>query len=162
MILRLICATLALALSAPAVPQTHITIPVDSVARAKFPRERGEFIDALAEINRFVNTHIEGVSDMEHYGVEDFWVMAPADGKGDCEDYVLTKLFLLQQAGVPVVTNIKIVGVIVHRGNDREGHAVLAVRLPKGEVLYMDNMNPEPMTRKELVRQGYQFFDWRA
>jgi predicted transglutaminase-like cysteine proteinase len=99
---------------------------------------------------------------MEHYGVADYWVMLPQDMKGDCEDYALSKLFLLGQAGFPTVTNAKLVGVIVHRKDGSEGHAILALRLKDGSVVYLDNLNDEPMTRKELVKQGYEFFDWRA
>jgi predicted transglutaminase-like cysteine proteinase len=158
-------AVLAIALlwAVPAVPEQPVQVPVDLAARAKFPRSDGELVDKIAFINRVVNTSMKGESDQEHYGVEDYWVMAPTDAKGDCEDYALTKIFILQREGWPIVTNTKLVGVIVHRvGRDDEGHAILAVRLPSKEVAYLDNMNAEPMTRRELVARGYQFFDWKA
>lgn len=149
-------------LATPAVPQQPTAIPVDATARAKFRHADGEVIDSLSFINRYVNEHMAGQSDQDHYGVADFWVMAPADGKGDCEDYALTKLFILQRAGFPIVTNTKIVGVLVYRGSSIEGHAILAVRLPSKQVAYLDNMRPELATRKELERAGYRFFDWKA
>jgi predicted transglutaminase-like cysteine proteinase len=88
--------------------------------------------------------------------------MAPADGKGDCEDYVLTKLFLLAEIGFPYVSNAKIVTVTILKGGKVVGaHAILAVLMPKGSIGYLD-MTTEPMTRAELEAKGYHFFDWRA
>ena len=163
MILRLICATLALALSAPAVPQTHITIPVDSVARAKFRHDDPALVDKLAFINAFVNAAIEPMSDSDHYGLLDYWVSLPPDAKGDCEDYAASKFVLIEGLdGQPInpIAQMKLVGVMLDRG--RGGHAILAIRLPSGAVMYLDNLQGEPMTRKELKARGYLFFDWRA
>lgn len=159
-------ALFAALLAAPSVAPQQVTPPVDLLARAKAPHEPGKLVDIVAAINAYVNTHIEGESDLEHYGMPDFWVMYPADGKGDCEDYVLTKLGLLQQAGVPAISELKIVSVLVHykdHGKEKiEGHAILALRLPNKTVIYLDNMKAEPMTRAELVKAGYVFFDWIA
>jgi predicted transglutaminase-like cysteine proteinase len=164
MLLRAVVAASLSLVSAPANPQTapQQTIPVDTIARAKFPKLSGEAVDWLANLNRTVNHMIQGESDMDHYGVADYWVMLPSDMKGDCEDYQLTKLFLLGQAGFPTVTNAKMVGVIIHQKGRTEGHAILALLLKDGSVAYLDNLNDEIMTRKELVGQGYEFFDWRA
>lgn len=149
-------------LTAPAVPQAPPTIPADYIARAKFPNDAPRKIDALAMVNRAINDSIVSEPDQKHYGVPEMWVMVPADGKGDCEDYALTKLFVLSQAGFPIVTNTKIVGVIVHSGKSEEGHAILGVLLDSGAVAYLDNLHSESMTRSELVARGYEFFDWRA
>jgi len=159
--LRSVLIALALILPSAAVPKADL-LPIDLVARAKFPYEDGRKIDALAAINRFVNDSIVSISDRDHYGVNELWVMNPPDGKGDCEDYSLTKLMILSEAGFPIVTNTKIVGVLVHHGNKAEGHALLAVLMPNGSVVYLDNLNSEPMTRAELQARGYQFFDWIA
>lgn len=155
---------LALALLAtPAVPQTPSTVPIDIAARAKFKRSVPEQVDAIAAVNRLVNESIRPEEDKAHYGIDELWVMYPPDSKGDCEDYALTKLGVLSRAGFPIIPNTKIVGVIVTKdGKNLGGHAILAVRLPSGEVAYLDNRFPEPMTRKELVARGYAFFDWRA
>jgi predicted transglutaminase-like cysteine proteinase len=138
-----------------------VPIPVDQVARAKFPAEDGQFVDSLAELNRVVNDGMTYTDDKSHYGVTDFWVMAPTDGKGDCEDYVLTKIFLLGEVGFPIARGIKIVTVLVHIGKEIDGHAILAVLMPHGSVAYLD-MNDELMTRPELEAKGYVFFDWKA
>lgn len=182
-----IAAAVALAL-VPAVPptapvQTPATIarmvigamnkvPPQYASRKKFPHDNGQLIDALTFINKVVNGGIAYVDDFHHYGVNDFWVTLPEDGKGDCEDFALTKLFFISQyddyAGDPVdeVTSTKIVGVMVHfvaNGKaDSDGHAILAVRLPSHAVAYLDLNNAELMTRHELQAQGYEFYDWRA
>jgi predicted transglutaminase-like cysteine proteinase len=142
-------------------PQPKVEIPVDRVARHRFPHDNGKLIDALAFINAVVNAAIQPESDQDHYGVLDYWVMAPADGKGDCEDYAITKFLLIENIdGQPInpVTHMKLVGVMV----GQDGHAILAVRLPSGRVMYLDNLNAEPMTRLELQAEGYRFSDWVA
>jgi predicted transglutaminase-like cysteine proteinase len=145
------------------VPGAAVNLPVDKAARAKFPTAPRRVVDALAYVNRFVNARMQPVTDQDHYGVAELWVMYPQDGKGDCEDYALTKLGLLGEANYPLVANAKIVGVGVRvKGQQAVGHIILAIRLPGGAVAYLDNMYDEPMTRRELVRAGYIFFDWRA
>lgn len=150
---------LCLASASPVISQTASTVPADTIARAKFPQEDARFVDALAAVNSFVNSNMAYEDDQKHYGYGDFWVTAPQDGKGDCEDYVLTKLFLLTEAGFPAVTNAKIVLVVVHHGGKSYGHAILAILMPKGSVAYLD-MRQEPMTKAELIARGYQFQTW--
>lgn len=156
---------------APATPLPLVTmsataptqsIPADTTDYAKFPHDKREVIDALEAVNSLVNDGIQPESDKDHYGVEDLWVMLPPDDKGDCEDYALTKIFYLEQIGVSPASQMKLVGVVVHVGKQREGHAILAVLLPSGDVAYLDNLRPNLATRAELVASGYQFFDWRA
>jgi predicted transglutaminase-like cysteine proteinase len=155
-------AAFSLVSASPVQVQQQVTIPVDTVARAKFPKDVGKLVDFLANINRVVNTTIVGMSDEEHYGIGELFVMFPEDGLGDCEDYALTKLGILANGGFPAVANAKLVGVVVKKNGQDFGHAILAIRLPTGAVAYLDNRFKEPMTRDELVAKGYVFFDWRA
>lgn len=160
----LILAAFAVA-SLGAVAQVTPPAPVvDTVARAKFPKADPELVDLLAWVNTYVNNVITYESDKEHYGVSDLWIMAPGDDKGDCEDYALTKMFILGQGGFPIVSRTKVVGVTyADSAGTAVGHAILAVRLPSGEIMYLDNRYKEPMTRKELVKyDNYQFYDWKA
>lgn len=138
--------------------------PVDKVARAKFPKADRKLVDLVAYVNSFVNSRMTGVDDKEHYGVDDYWVQAPEDGAGDCEDYALTKILALSVLDLEDPAMLKLVLVVVHekKADEGEGHAILAFRFPSGEVAYLDNNYDELMTRKELKRAGYQFFDWRA
>jgi predicted transglutaminase-like cysteine proteinase len=151
---------LALLIPSPAVPQQS-GVPVDTIARAKFPNDNPAQIDAIAAFNKAVNGALTYETDREHYGVEDHYVSLPPDGKGDCEDYALSKIELLSAIGFPTVTNSKLVFVVVHVGKDRYGHAIVAILLPSGAVAYLD-MNGEPMTRSELLAKGYEFQRWEA
>jgi predicted transglutaminase-like cysteine proteinase len=157
--LKLLFAASLLLAPVQAVPQT--TVPTDLVARAKFPHDDPQQVDALALINKAINASIQYQDDRSHYGMDELWVMFPADHKGDCEDYALTKMGVLSEAQFPIVTNARIVGVMVHHDGTEDGHAVLALKLPSGAVMFLDNNNAEPMTKAELERQGYQFVDWR-
>jgi hypothetical protein len=65
---------------------------------------------------------------------------------------------MLQRSGFPIVSNTKVVAVAVHAEGKLFGHAILAVLLPHGSVMYLD-MSLHPMTRDELVAKGYVFFD---
>lgn len=45
----------------------------------------------LQQVNTRVNHNITYMSDQVQYGEPDRWVANPTSGKGDCEDYALTK-----------------------------------------------------------------------
>jgi predicted transglutaminase-like cysteine proteinase len=86
----------------------------------------------LERINRWVNTNIKPMSDMEHWSVLERWNY-PDDGYGDCEDYVLLKRRMLMQAGWP--REALLITVVLNAG---DGHAVLTVKTDKGEFI-LDN-----------------------
>ena len=59
--------------------------------------------EKLEKVNSFFNKNIVFVSDMDNYGVEDYWatpVEALSRGAGDCEDYAIAKYFSLKIMGV--------------------------------------------------------------
>ncbi len=88
-------------------------------------------------INRLVNHTIAPISDMDHWQVVDRWDY-PADGAGDCEDYVLYKRRLLIQAGLPRQALL----VTIVRDEAGDGHAVLTVKTTQGEFI-LDNMTED-------------------
>jgi predicted transglutaminase-like cysteine proteinase len=143
-----------------AATDTAPSIPADLPARAKFPKDNPQLVDILAAVNRFTNAAITPMSDEEHYGKVERFVAWPADGKGDCEDYALSKMELLGNMGFPLPGNAILLSVVVHRGGTPYGHAIVQLRLPSGAFMYLDSRFAEPMTRRELVAQGYHFFDW--
>ena len=102
----------------------------------------------IGRINHFVNTSIEPVSDMDHWGVIDQWDI-PADGKGDCEDYVLLKRKMLIEEGFP--RQALLVTVVKDARND--GHAILTVKTNRGEFV-LDNLSSEI---KPWTASGYRF-----
>ncbi|MBC2884023.1 transglutaminase-like cysteine peptidase [Ochrobactrum sp. CM-21-5] len=96
----------------------------------------------IVEINLSVNERIKPMTDMEIYGVEEYWAY-PAS-VGDCEDYVLLKQRELAQAGIPLSDLL----ITVVRKPDGEGHAVLTVRTDRGDFV-LDNLTDEVMRWNE-------------
>ncbi|KKC36610.1 hypothetical protein WH87_13250 [Devosia epidermidihirudinis] len=86
----------------------------------------------LLNVNSTVNESIVAVTDMELYGVEEFWTYP--NGYGDCEDIALEKRRQLINAGWPVSTLL----MTVVREANGNGHAVLMVRTDRGD-LVLDN-----------------------
>jgi predicted transglutaminase-like cysteine proteinase len=91
----------------------------------------------LVRVNKWVNTRIQPLTDLEHWGVVERWNY-PDDGYGDCEDYVLLKRKMLMQAGWPRQALL----ITVVRDNRGDGHAVLTVKTDKGEFV-LDNQHEE-------------------
>ena len=92
----------------------------------------------LAYINRAVNLAVKYTSDTRAHGIPDHWA-TPFDtlesGKGDCEDYAITKFALLRAMNWPA-KDLRIVLVYISR--KREYHAVEAARLGH-DWLILDN-----------------------
>jgi predicted transglutaminase-like cysteine proteinase len=102
----------------------------------------------LVRVNRWVNTNIKPLTDLEHWGVVERWNY-PDDGYGDCEDYVLEKRRLLMQAGWPRESLL----ITVVRDQHGDGHAVLTVKTDKGEFI-LDNQRDEILLWSDT---GYRF-----
>jgi predicted transglutaminase-like cysteine proteinase len=108
----------------------------------------------LDDINRVVNTSIEPATDLELYGIEEYWTL-PAKGKGDCEDYALLKRHLLIKRGWPVSSLL----ITVVRDEKGDGHAILTARTAQGDFI-LDNkvaaVKPWHTTGYEFImRQSY-------
>src|SRR5262245_29719545 len=59
-----------------------------------------ERLKELDEINRTVNTEVAPATDLEVYGVNEYWTLPRT--RGDCEDYALLKRHKLIEKGWPV------------------------------------------------------------
>jgi predicted transglutaminase-like cysteine proteinase len=60
-------------------------------------------MEKLQKVNSFFNKNIAFASDMDVYGVEDYWatpIESLSRGAGDCEDYAIAKYFSLKIMGV--------------------------------------------------------------
>jgi predicted transglutaminase-like cysteine proteinase len=90
--------------------------------------------NALTKINDWVNHNIKPETDMDHYGMIQWW-RYPDDGAGACHSYALLKRRLLMRAGWP---RQALLMTIVHE-SDGEGHAVLTVETDRGEFI-LDNL----------------------
>jgi predicted transglutaminase-like cysteine proteinase len=87
----------------------------------------------VTSVNVRVNSEIEPVTDMDHWGIIERWDMAE-DGRGDCEEYVNIKRKRLVEAGIPR----RALRVVVVIDEENAGHAVLMLRTDKGDFI-LDN-----------------------
>ena len=130
-------------------PQECAGDPVDQVRFFASPQRLAE----LDDINRVVNTSIEPATDLELYGVEEYWTLPVT--KGDCEDYALLKRHLLIKRGWPVGSLL----ITVVKDEKGEGHAILTARTAQGDFI-LDNKNSivQPWYRtpyEYVMRQSY-------
>ena len=112
------------------------------------PLGQADLLELAARINRRVNRAVSQLSDPENYGVADYWTL-PANGNGDCEDFVLQKYKLLLDAGVDS-RDLSIAVVLDRRGDN---HAVLVLRHGSGDLVL------DSLTRRirPWNRTGYTF-----
>ncbi len=108
----------------------------------------------LQAVNRFANTRAY-VLDIDNYGVEDYWAIPREflrDG-GDCEDYVITKLFSLRWLGYPT-DDLRL--VVVQDTNLRVPHAILVVGRGQ-EALILDNQVQTVLSAADVVHYAPVF-----
>ena len=126
--------------------------PGPSFDDTRFPATP-ERLSELDEVNRLVNRKIQPVTDLELYGVTEYWTI-PVD-KGDCEDYALLKRQILIRRGWPVSSLL----MTVVRDEKGEGHAVLTARTAQGDFILDNKVEDVKLWSKtpyELVmRQSY-------
>jgi predicted transglutaminase-like cysteine proteinase len=107
----------------------------------------------LESINTAVNHEIEPVTDIELYGVADYWTIPVR--QGDCEDYVLLKRKRLMALGWPASALL----ITVVRDERGAGHAVLTARTQQGDFI-LDNKTDEikfwyQVPYRFIMRQSY-------
>jgi predicted transglutaminase-like cysteine proteinase len=92
----------------------------------------------LEAVNRWVNARVTFADDAERFGVADRWAGAAqtlAQGRGDCEDYAIAKMKLLEAAGV---SRRDLYLVIARDLVRRADHALLVVR-SEGRLVVLDS-----------------------
>ncbi len=112
------------------------------------PIGQADLLDLARKINRRVNRSVSPLSDPENYGAADYWTL-PANGNGDCEDYVLQKYKLLLDAGVD--SRDLSIAVVLNRQGDN--HAVLVLRHSSGDLV----LDSESRRIRPWNRTGYRF-----
>jgi predicted transglutaminase-like cysteine proteinase len=90
----------------------------------------------IQKINADVNDAIRMLADKKHYGRAEVWTI-PTDGRGDCEDYALTKQKKLMEMGF----SVRALRLAVVDTPQREGHVVLTVVTDRGDYV-LDNRSP--------------------
>lgn len=113
------------------------TVPATTLWTARAEREQ---LKLLNLVNQAVNREVKKASDMDLYGMPEYWSLPRlVDGKlyGDCEDYALEKRRQLIAAGVPE-SALSLAVAVTARG---ESHAVLMISLKTGDWV-LDNLTP--------------------
>jgi predicted transglutaminase-like cysteine proteinase len=105
---------------------------------------------ALVRVNAWANGNIKPTSDMDHYGMIQWW-RYPDDGAGACHSYALLKRRILMQAGWP---RSALLLTIVHERNG-EGHAVLTVKTNKGDYI-LDNLTDKILVWSQTSYRYYK------
>ncbi|WP_297507250.1 transglutaminase-like cysteine peptidase [uncultured Caulobacter sp.] len=103
-------------------------------------RAERDQLKLLNQVNQSVNREVRKASDLELYGVDEYWSLPRViNGKkyGDCEDYALEKRRQLIEAGVPE-SALSLAVAVTARG---ESHAVLMISLKSGDWV-LDNLTP--------------------
>ncbi len=99
--------------------------------------------DRIDRINRWVNAHVRFADDRTRFHVADRWATVNetlTTGQGDCEDYAIAKMKLLEAAGLsPHDLYLVIANDLVRRAD----HAVLVVRNDNGRLVVLDNGTDE-------------------
>jgi predicted transglutaminase-like cysteine proteinase len=112
-----------------------------------------ERLKELDEINRSVNKAIGPATDLEVYGVNEYWTLPRT--RGDCEDYALQKRHDLAAKGWPVSSLL----MTVVRDEKGEGHAVLTARTVQGDYILDNKIEDVRLWNKTpyqfVMRQSY-------
>lgn len=115
--------------------------------------------EKLDEVNRFANK-VRFTSDQIAWGKKDYWAK-PVEflgrDKGDCEDFVITKYFMLRKAGVPAE---KLFFTYVKALKLNQAHMVLSYyETPKSIPLILDNLNHKvlPASKRNDLAFVYSF-----
>jgi predicted transglutaminase-like cysteine proteinase len=122
----------------------------------KSPSDR----EKLSKVNHFYNSRIRFVSDIELWGVQDYWA-TPIEflckNAGDCEDYAIAKFFTLKAMGVAEdKLNIAYVKALQYN----IAHMVLTYYSePGAEPLVLDNLidSIEPASKRTDLMPVFSF-----
>ncbi|MDR3086411.1 MAG: transglutaminase-like cysteine peptidase, partial [Azoarcus sp.] len=116
----------------------------------------------IEHANRFVNSHAFYASDMEVWGMEDYWA-TPLElfgkGEGDCEDFAIAKYVTLLLMDIPV-QKLRLVYVRARMGSQTLAHMVLTYfETPTSDPLILDNLTHEvlPATRRPDLSPVFSF-----
>jgi hypothetical protein len=115
-------------------------------------RLRGRPVAVAAEaVNGAVNRRVALAADADVYGVDDYWASLAETieaGRGDCEDFAIAKMQLLEAAGVAPQDLYLLLVKDLGRGLD---HAVLLVRDGQG-LLVLDSAAERVLPVDEVRR----------
>jgi predicted transglutaminase-like cysteine proteinase len=93
---------------------------------------------AIDATNRDINWRIRPRSDLQIFGMADYWTLPLANGArgdGDCEDFVLQKRSSLRKSGYALT----MMSIAIVEAPSQQTHAVLLLNTDRG-VLVLDNL----------------------
>ncbi len=110
-------------------------------------------LSELDQLNRRINAEIAPATDLELYGVVEYWTLPTTSG--DCEDYALRKRQILMNRGWPASALL----MTVVRDEQGDGHAVLTVRTAQGDFILDNKVSDIKLWHqtgyKFVMRQSY-------
>ncbi len=110
-------------------------------------------LSELDHVNRRVNAEIAPATDLELYGVVEYWTLP--NTSGDCEDYALLKRQILMNRGWPASALL----MTVVRDDQGDGHAILTVRTAQGDFILDNKVSDIKLWHqtgyKFVMRQSY-------
>ena len=122
--------------------------------------------DKLKRVNEFFNRHIAFGEDIDVWGQEDYWATpmeSLSKGRGDCEDYVIAKYFVLRELNVPD-QQLRLIYVKARIGGPdstvQQAHMILAYYpSPDAEPLVLDNLITDirPASRRTDLQPIFSF-----
>lgn len=121
--------------------------PLWAAAREDLARRSG--LDRLAAASAWVNRHVAQATDRALYGQGDHWASLQETarlGRGDCEDYAIAKMQLLEAAGFP---GKDLYLVVVYDALLRQEHAVLAASLD-GRFFILDSQTDRVLPAEQV------------
>ncbi len=104
---------------------------------------------AIRSINAAVNARLKYRSDLDNYGVPDYWATAGEllqRGAGDCKGYAILKMWMLRAAGFDRSQLRLQLVKIPATGQD---HAILVVNTAAGQIV-LDNIAPGARTDTDV------------
>jgi len=121
--------------------------------------ENKDELTKLEKVNDFFNEVRYG-EDKDIYGVSDYWATPYeflAKDKGDCEDYVIAKYFVLKHLGV---STKKMFLTYVRLKDSNQAHMVLSYfETPNSEPLVLDSVRRIifPASKRDDLKPIYNF-----
>ncbi len=118
----------------------------------------------IEQVNRTINQQLVWRSDLDQYGIEEFWTLPIRAGirYGDCEDFALEKRRVLIERGFPPAA----LALATAYSEETGLHAVLIVRTSQGDYV-LDNTTPwvlpwgQTAYRWLTIQAGESLTDWR-
>jgi predicted transglutaminase-like cysteine proteinase len=103
----------------------------------------------IRAVNRWVNANISYVEDRKLYGQADHWASAGTtlkSGRGDCEDFAIAKMQLLQASGVKASDMFLVIAKDLVRRTD---HSLLVIRVGN-KMLVLDNETDQILDEEDV------------